>query len=84
MLMRIFVRLWLKKKEEMLVNNLRKLAEAFNTLEDPVLIMKRTSVKQGVQGAIAFSQSHGKKWTGKRLALPMFVPFRRCLGFSRR
>jgi hypothetical protein len=36
-LMRIFVRLWPKKKEEMSVDNLRKLAKAFDTLKDPVL-----------------------------------------------
>jgi hypothetical protein len=46
--MRIFVELWLKKKDDMPVDNLRKLAEAFDTLEHPVLTMKRTSVKQGV------------------------------------
>jgi hypothetical protein len=43
--MRIFVRLWPKKEEEMPVDNLQKLAAAFDTLEDPVLMMKRTSVK---------------------------------------
>jgi hypothetical protein len=32
-LMRMFVGLWLKKKEEMPVDNLKKLAEAFDTLE---------------------------------------------------
>jgi hypothetical protein len=39
--MRIFVGLWLKKKEEMPVDHLWKLAEAFDTIEDPVLTMKR-------------------------------------------
>jgi hypothetical protein len=59
--MRIFVRLWPKKKEEMPVDNLWKLAKTFDTLEDPVLTMKRTSVKWGVEGAIALAQSHGKE-----------------------
>jgi hypothetical protein len=45
----------------MLVDNLKKLAEAFNTIEDPVLTMKGRSVKQGVEGAIALAQSHGKE-----------------------
>jgi hypothetical protein len=58
--MRIFVRLWPKKKEEMPVDNLQKLAAAFDTLEDPVLTMKHTSVKQGVEGAIALAQAHGE------------------------
>jgi hypothetical protein len=55
-LMGMFVGLWPKKKEEMPVDNLKKLAEAFDTLEDPVLAMKCRSVKQGVKGAIALAQ----------------------------
>jgi hypothetical protein len=34
---RMFVELFLKKKDELPVGNLRKLVEAFDTLEDPVL-----------------------------------------------
>jgi hypothetical protein len=45
MLMWMFVGLWPKKKAEMPVNNLKKLAEAFDSLEDPVLAMKGRSVK---------------------------------------
>jgi hypothetical protein len=45
---RIFVGLWPKKKEEMPIDNLKKLAEAFDTLKDPVLAMKGRSVKRGV------------------------------------
>jgi hypothetical protein len=41
-LTRIFIVLWPKKKEEMPVDNLWKLLEAFDTLEDPVLAMKCT------------------------------------------
>jgi hypothetical protein len=44
--------LWPKKKEEMPVDNLRNLLEAFDTPKDPVLAMKCASVKQGVEGAI--------------------------------
>jgi hypothetical protein len=33
----LFVGLFLKKKDEMPVDNFRKLVEAFDTLEDPVL-----------------------------------------------
>jgi hypothetical protein len=51
-LMWIFVGLWLKKKEEMPVDNLKNLAKAFDTLEDPVLAMKGRSVKQGIEGVI--------------------------------
>jgi hypothetical protein len=61
MLMQMFVGLWPKKKAEMLVNNLKKLPEAFDTLEDPVLAMKGRSVKLGVEGAIALALSHGEE-----------------------
>jgi hypothetical protein len=44
-LMQMIVGLWTKKKAEMPVDNLKKLAEAFDTLEDPVLAMKGQSVK---------------------------------------
>jgi hypothetical protein len=43
--MRMFVELWPKKKAEMPVDNIKKLAKAFDTLEDPVLAMKGRSVK---------------------------------------
>jgi hypothetical protein len=36
-------------------DNLRKLVAAFDTIEDPVRAMKLTSVKQGVEGAIALA-----------------------------
>jgi hypothetical protein len=42
-------------------DNLRKLLEAFDTVEDPVLTLKHTSVKRGVEGAIALAQSHGEE-----------------------
>jgi hypothetical protein len=56
----LFVGLFLEKKAEMPVDNLKKLVEAFNTFEDPVLQMKLSSVKRGVEGTIALTQSQGK------------------------
>jgi hypothetical protein len=50
-----------KKKNEIPTGNLRKLVEAFNTIEDPVHAMKLISVKRGVKGAIALAQSHGEE-----------------------
>jgi hypothetical protein len=47
-----------KKKDEMLVGNLRNLVEAFETLEDLVLQLKLSSVRRGVEGMIALTQSH--------------------------
>jgi hypothetical protein len=53
MLPRLFVRLFPKKKGEMPVGNLRRLVEAFDTLEDHVLQLKLSSVKRGVEGMIS-------------------------------
>jgi hypothetical protein len=61
MLIRMFVGFWPKKRKEMPGDNLRKLLEAFETTNDLVLALKRTSVKRGVEGAIALAQSHGKE-----------------------
>jgi hypothetical protein len=60
-LTRMFVRLFSRKKDELPTGNLRKLAEAFDTIEDPILAMKLTSVKQGVKGMITLAQSHGEE-----------------------
>jgi hypothetical protein len=57
----MLVGFWPKKRDEMPGDNLRKLVAAFDTIEDPVHKMKRISVKQGVEGAIALAQSHGEE-----------------------
>jgi hypothetical protein len=57
----MFIELFPKKKDELPAGNLRKLVEAFKTIEDPVLAMKLTSVKRGVKGTIALAQSHGEE-----------------------
>jgi hypothetical protein len=55
----MFVGLWPKKKAEVLNNDLKKLAEAFDTTDDPVLQLKGLSLKRGAEGAIALSYAHG-------------------------
>jgi hypothetical protein len=57
----MFVGLFLRKSDELHAGNLSKLVEAFNTIEDPILAMKLTSVKRGVEGTIALAQSHGEE-----------------------
>jgi hypothetical protein len=52
--------LFSKKKKDIPMVNLRKLVEAFNTLEDLVLQLKLSSVRRGVEGTIALMQSHGE------------------------
>jgi hypothetical protein len=81
MLMQMFVGLWLKKKVEMLVDNLKKLAEAFNTLEDPVLAMKGRSVKWGVEGAIVLAQLHGEEVDWEKVSSSRARPLSELLGF---
>jgi hypothetical protein len=80
-LMRMFVGLWPKKKAEMPVDNLKKLAEAFDTLEDPVLAMKGRSVKWGVKGAIALAQSHGEEVDWEKVSSSRARPLSELLGF---
>jgi hypothetical protein len=42
-------------------NDLKKLAKAFDTSDDPILLMKGRSVKRGVEGAIALAYAHGEE-----------------------
>jgi hypothetical protein len=51
----MFVRLWPKKRADMPADDLKKLVETFDTIEDPILAMKSCSVKRGVEGAIALA-----------------------------
>jgi hypothetical protein len=71
----MFVRLFLRKRDELPAGNLRKLVEAFDTIKDLVLAMKLTSVKQGVEGMIALAQLHGEEvdWekVGSSYACPL-------------
>jgi hypothetical protein len=80
-LTRMFVGLWPKKRAEMPVNNLKKLAEAFDTVEDPVLMMKSRSVKRGVEGAIALAQSYDKEVDWEKVSSSHARPLSELLGF---
>jgi hypothetical protein len=42
-------------------NDLKKLAKAFDTTDDPILLMKGLSLKRGAEGAITLSYAHGKE-----------------------
>jgi hypothetical protein len=67
-LTRIFVGLWPKQKAEVPNNDVRKLAQAFDTTEDPVLQMKGLSLKRGAEGAIAFSYAHGAELDWEKIS----------------
>jgi hypothetical protein len=53
-LTRIFIGLWPNQKAEVPDNDVKKLAKAFDTPDDPILLMKGLSLKRGAEGAIAF------------------------------
>jgi hypothetical protein len=79
-LSRMFIKLWPKKRAEVPVD-LKKLAEAFDTIEDPVLTMKSRSVKRGVEGAIALAQSHGEEVNWEKVSSSRARPLSELLGF---
>jgi hypothetical protein len=58
-LTRIFVGLWPKQKAN--VPDLKNLAKAFDTSDDPILAMKGLFLKRGAERAIAFSYVHGEE-----------------------
>jgi hypothetical protein len=70
----MFVGFWPKKKDEMPADNLRKLARAFDTIEDLVHAMMRMLVKQGVEGAISLAQSHGEEVDWEKVDASYAVP----------
>jgi hypothetical protein len=59
MLTRKFVGLWPKQKGK--VPDLKNLAKAFDTPDDPILTMKSLFLKRGAEGAIAFSYAHSEE-----------------------
>jgi hypothetical protein len=62
-------------------DNLKKLIEDFDTVEDPVLSLKRTSVKRGVEGVIALAQSHGEEVDRAKIGSSPTRPLSEMLGF---
>jgi hypothetical protein len=49
---------------------LRKLVQAFNTTNDPILQVKGLSLKRGAEGAIAFSYAHGADFDWEKVSSP--------------
>jgi hypothetical protein len=66
----MFVGLWPKQKAKVPNNDLKKLAEAFDTTDDPVLQLKGLSLKRGVEGAIALSYTHGADFDWENVSSP--------------
>jgi hypothetical protein len=80
-LTRIFVGLWLKKKVDVPTADLKKLVAAFDTIEDPILLMKSRSVKRGTEGAIALAYSHGEEVDWEKVSSSRGRPLSELLGF---
>jgi hypothetical protein len=77
----IFVGLWPKKRAYMHADDLKKLAAAFDTIEDPILLMKNRSVKRGAEGAIALAYSHGEEVDWEKVSSSCGRPLSELLGF---
>jgi hypothetical protein len=60
-LTRISIGLWPKQRADIENSDLKKLVKAFDTPEDPILLLKGRSIKRGAEGAIALAYSHGKE-----------------------
>jgi hypothetical protein len=80
-LTQIFVGLWLKKKGDMPTDDLKKLAAAFDTAEDPILSMKNRSVKRGAERAIALAYLDGKEVDWEKVSSSHGRPLLELLGF---
>jgi hypothetical protein len=66
----MFVGLWPKKKAEVPKDDLKKLTEAFDTTDDPILQLKGLSLKRGAEGAIALSYAHGADVDWEKVSSP--------------
>jgi hypothetical protein len=71
-LARIFVGLWPKKKAD--VPDLKNLAKAFDTDDDPILTMKGLSLKRSAKGAIAFAYAHGEEVNWEKVSSSLGRP----------
>jgi hypothetical protein len=80
-LTRFSVGLWPKKKADMPAADLKKLAAAFDTAEDLILLMKSRSVKRGAEGAIALAYSHGEEVDWEKVSSSRGRPLSELLSF---
>jgi hypothetical protein len=69
-LTRMFIGLWPKQKAEVPKNDLKKLAKAFDTTDDPALQLKELSLKRGAEGAIALFYAHGANFDWGKVSSP--------------
>jgi hypothetical protein len=61
--------------------DLKKLAMAFDTPEDPILLMKGHSMKRGAEGAIALTYAHGEEVNWEKVSSSRRRPLSELRGF---
>jgi hypothetical protein len=66
----MFVGLWPKQKAEVPNDDVKKLAEAFDTTDDPILQLKGLSLKRGAEGAVTLSYAHGADFDWEKVCSP--------------
>jgi hypothetical protein len=80
-LTRIFVGSWPKQKADVPDADLKKLSKAFDTPEDPIILMKRRSMKRGAEGAIALNYAHGEEVNWEKVSSSRGRPLSELRGF---
>jgi hypothetical protein len=69
------------KKADVPAADLKKLATAFNTPEDHILLMKSRSMKRGAEGAIALTYAHGEEVNLEKVSSSCGRPLSELRGF---
>jgi hypothetical protein len=82
--MQIFIGLWPKQKADVPDADLKKLAKAFDTPEDPILLMKGRFMKQGAEGAIALTYAHGEEANWEKVSFSCGRPLSELWGFFKK
>jgi hypothetical protein len=57
----ISIGLWPNQRADIENSDLKKLVNAFDTFEDPILLLKGRSIKRGAEGAITLAYAHGEE-----------------------
>jgi hypothetical protein len=83
-LTRISIRLWPKQRADIENADLKKFIKAFDTPEDPILLLKGRSVKRGAEGAIALAYAHGEEVDWEKVSSFRGRPLSELRGFFER
>jgi hypothetical protein len=83
-LTRISIGLWPKQRADIENSDLKKLVKAFDTSEDPILLLKGRSIKRGAEGAIALAYAHGEEVDWEKVSSFRSWPLSELRGFFER